>query len=170
MIQEILKNGFRFIIFILLQVTIIKHLEIGRFINPFIYVIFIIMLPIETGKTLVMLLAFLAGLTVDIFYNTPGINIAACVFTAYCRPFVLNVLSQRSEFETTASPTLQSMGLNWMVGYAGTLIVLHHTLLFFLEMFSLSSFFNTVLKIILSSAATLILVVLSQSFIHRRRV
>src|SRR5271154_1716249 len=114
MIQDILRNCFRFLLFTLLQVTILKHLELGRFINPFIYVIFIIMLPMDADRMLVLVLAFLSGLMVDLFYNTPGMNIAACVFTAYCRPLVLNLLWQRSDYETASTPTLQSMGLNRM--------------------------------------------------------
>ena len=168
MITELGKNIFRFLLFVLIQVSIIKHLELGRFINPFLYVIFILMLPIRTNKALVIVLAFLTGLTIDMFYNTMGMNAAACVFMAYCRPWVLNFYAPKGTYETSSKPNIQSMGTAWVVSYAGTLILLHHLVLFFLEALILSSFFTTMLKVILSGAATLGLVLLSQLFMQRR--
>jgi hypothetical protein len=169
MVTEFVKNIFRFFLFILIQVAIIKHLELGRFINPFLYVIFILMLPIRMDRTLVMILAFFAGMVVDMFYNTMGMNAAACVFMAYCRPWVLNFYSPKGDYETSSKPNIQSMGAIWVASYAGTLIVLHHLVLFFLEALTLSSFFTTLLKVILSGAATLGLVLLSQLFMQQRR-
>jgi hypothetical protein len=169
MISEVLKNLLRFILFILIQVSVIKHLDLGRFINPFLYVICILMLPINMDKGWVMLTAFVTGLIVDMFYNTMGMNAAACVFMAYCRPWVLRLYAPKGEYETTARPTLDSMGLSWVISYAGTLILLHHFILFYLEAFTLSTFFTTFAKAILSSMATMALVLLSQTFMQQSK-
>jgi rod shape-determining protein MreD len=168
MINELGKNIFRFLLFILIQVTILKHLELGRFINPFLYIIFILMLPIKANKAIVLFRAFLTGLLVDMFYNTMGMNAAACVFMAYCRPWVLSTYAPKGEYETSSKPTMQSLGTPWMINYAGTMILLHHLILFFLEAFTLSHFFTTLLKVLLSGAATLGLVLLSQLLMQRR--
>lgn len=169
MINEVLKNIFRFILFGLIQVAIVKHLELGRFINPFLYVICILMLPINMDKGWVMVIAFFMGLIIDMFYNTMGINAAACVFMAYCRPWVLRIYAPKGEYETTANPTISSLGLNWVISYAGTLILLHHLILFYLEAWSFSGFFTTLAKVILSSIATLALVLLSQAFMLKSK-
>ncbi len=161
MIGNVLVIIFRIIIFILLQVTIIKQLDLGAYLNPFLYVICILILPIEMNKGWVMLIAFAVGLVIDMFYNTMGMNASACVFMAYCRPRVLQLYSPKGEYEPTASATIQSLGLNWVISYYGTLVLLHHLMLFFLEALTFSYFFQTLAKAIVSSAATLLLIILA---------
>lgn len=161
MIGAAVLNIFRILIFILLQVTIIKQLDLGPYINPFLYVICILILPISMNKGWVILIAFVVGLIIDMFYNTMGMNAAACVFMAYCRPRVLRLYAPKGEYEPTASPTIQSLGLNWVISYYGTLVLLHHLMLFFLEALTFSFFFETLAKALVSAAVTLILIILS---------
>ena len=125
------------------------------------------MLPINMDKGLVMITAFAIGLVVDMFYNTMGMNAAACVFMAYLRPWVLRFYAPKGEYETSARPTLNSMGLTWILSYSATLVLMHHLLLFYLEAFTFSTFFTTLAKVILSSMATVALIVLSQVFMQR---
>lgn len=167
MIGEVLRNLFRFVLFTLIQVAIVKHLDLGRFINPFLYVICILMLPIHMNKGWVMLTAFATGLIVDMFYNTMGMNAAACVLMAYCRPWVLRLYAPKGEYETSSKPTLSSMGLTWILTYSATLVFVHHLLLFYLEALTLSTFFTTLFKVILSSIATVALILLSQVFMQK---
>jgi rod shape-determining protein MreD len=170
MIGEVIKNFLRFLVFTLIQVSIIKHLDLGIFITPFPYVIFILMLPINMDKGWVILIAFICGLIIDMFYNSLGINAAACVLTAFFRPWVLRLYAPKGEYDSSSRPTLSSMGLGWMFSYAGTLVLLHHFMLFYLEAFTFSGFFVTLAKVILSSMATLSLILLSQVFMEKTSV
>ena len=167
MIIEAGKNILRFLFFILLQVTIIRHLDLGIFFNPFIFIGAILMLPFRMDKSLVLLVAFTAGLIIDMFYNTMGMNAAACSLMAFCRPAVLQFYSPAGEYNADATATAGSMGIRWMISYAGTLIFLHHIVLFYLEMFSFHNFFITLLKVILSGLATLLLILITQSIFFR---
>src|SRR6185437_5812198 len=167
MIGELIRNILRFILFTLIQVVIVKHLDLGSFINPFLYVICILMLPINMDKGWVMATAFAIGLVVDMFYNTMGINAAACVFMAYCRPGILRLIAPKGEYETTARPTLSSMGLVWVVSYSGALVFIHHLLLFYLQAFTFASFFTTLAKVIVSSVFTVALILRSQVFMQK---
>lgn len=170
MITDLGKNIARFFVFLLIQVLILKHIDLSRFINPFLYIIFIIMLPIKSDKALVMFLAFATGLTIDMFYNTMGYNAAACVFMAYCRPKVLAFYAPKGEYDSSSRPTIQSMGLPWVISYTSTMVFIHHLVLFFLEAFSFSSFFTTLAIVIVSGITTVLLIVLSQLIMQRRRI
>ena len=86
MIAKILQNLFRFIFLILVQVWVLNHVQWNGYINPYIYVLFVLLLPLETPSWLVMVLAFVSGATMDMFSNTGGIHAAASVFTAFARP------------------------------------------------------------------------------------
>jgi len=169
MLNIILKSILRFVFLVLLQVLIIKNIELGRFINPFIYVLFILMLPFETPKGILLLSSFLLGITIDMFYDTSGMHAAACVFMAFSRPAVLKLFSPRDGYEGETKPTMEYLGASWFISYSSILILLHHFVLFFIEMFSFSEFFSTIFRVIVSSIFTLILVVISQYFFYRKK-
>jgi hypothetical protein len=162
MISNVLKNLFRFIVLILAQGLIIKNIDLGTFINPFPYVLFMLLLPFDTPSWLVLMLGFITGLFVDMFYNTAGVNAAACTFLAFSRHYILRLLSPREGYESTTQPGIHSMGWPWFISYAGILILLHHIFLFYLEVLRFKEFFHTLFTVILSSFATLLLVVIIQ--------
>ena len=169
MLNEILRNIVRFIALVLVQVLVIKNIELGRFINPFLYVLFIIVLPFETPKWLLLVAAFFLGLTIDVFYDTAGMHAAACVFMAYIRPATLKLFSPRDGYESGTQPTIQYLGIPWFLSYAGILILAHHVILFYLEIFRFSEFFSTLLRVVVSAVCTLLLVVVSQYLFNRKK-
>ncbi|MGQ0826884.1 MAG: rod shape-determining protein MreD [Bacteroidota bacterium] len=169
MINEIIRNIIRFIALILVQVLIIKNMELGRFINPFLYVLFIIVLPFETPKWLLLVSAFILGITIDMFYDTAGMHAAATVFMAYTRPGILKLFSPRDGYEFGTQPTIQYLGVPWFLSYAGILIIFHHLVLFYIEIFRLLEFFSTFFRASASSVITMLLVVVSQYLFHRKK-
>lgn len=169
MANVIIRNIFRFFLLVLIQVLIIKNIELGRFINPFVYVLFIVVLPFETPKWLLLCIAFILGITIDMFYDTAGMHAAACVFMAYLRPGVLKLFSPRDGYEFGTQPTIQYLGVPWFLSYAGILIVLHHLILFYIEIFRFSEFFSTFFRVLVSSIFTMLLVVISQYFFQRKK-
>ncbi|MCW3085924.1 MAG: rod shape-determining protein MreD [Bacteroidetes bacterium] len=169
MLNEIFRNIFRFITLVLVQVLIIKNVELGRFINPFVYILFIIILPFETPKWAVLLMAFVLGITIDMFYDTLGLHAAACVFIAYVRPGILKLFSPRDGYESGTQPTIQYLGVPWFLSYAGILVIMHHLILFYMEIFRFSEFFSTFLRVIISAGFTLILIVVIQYLFNRQK-
>ncbi len=120
------------------------------------------MLPLDIPKWMLLVFSFLLGLSVDVFSNSSGMHAAAATFMAYCRPFVLDIIKPRGGYEFTSEPTINDMGHNWFVAYSGILILLHHLVYFFIEIFRFGELFSIFSRIILSSAFTLILVVIVQ--------
>src|SRR4051812_47396959 len=111
MTVDILKNIFRFILLVLAQALVVKNMELGRYINPFLYVMFILTLPFNTPNWLLLILGFILGITVDMFYDTIGMHAAASVFMAYCRPAILRFFSPREGYEGGVQPTIQYLGV-----------------------------------------------------------
>lgn len=169
MINLVSRNIIRFIFLVLLQVLILNNINLGGYINPYLYVLFILMLPFETPKWLLLISAFLLGLSIDMFSDTAGLHSAACVFMAYCRPFILNVASSKQEYEQGAGiqPTIRDLGFNWFFSYSLILVSIHHLLLFYLEVFGFGEFFHTLLRALLSILFTMIMLVLSQYLMYR---
>lgn len=169
MTNSIIRNIIRFFVLVLVQVLIIKNIELGRFINPFLYVLFIIIMPFETPKWLLLVVAFILGITIDMFYDTPGMHASACVLMAYIRPSILKLFSPRDGYEFGTQPTIQYLGIPWFLSYAGILIVIHHLILFYIEIFRFHEFFSTFFRVIISSIFTLLLVVVTQYLFHRKK-
>ncbi len=160
----------RFIILVLLQVVILERLNLHGFINPYIYPLFLLLLPFGTAKWLLLLLGFFLGITIDMFTNTMGIHAASCVFVAFIRPFVIDILNPSGGYEQDMQPTIKSMGFNWFFSYTLLLLFFHHFSLFFLETFRLTNFFNTFSKAFLSLlfSTAIILIIQFMTFSKKR--
>ncbi|NTW31346.1 MAG: rod shape-determining protein MreD [Bacteroidetes bacterium] len=167
MINLISRNIIRFIFLVLFQVIVLNNIQLNGYINPYLYVLFIIMLPFETPKWLLIISSFLLGLFIDIFSGTIGVHAAACVFLAYCRPAVLRVVSSKKEYEQGIYPIIRDLGFRWFFSYSLILVSVHHILLFFLEAFSFREFFSTFFRSFLSIIFTMLLIVISQYIMYR---
>lgn len=159
---EVLRIFFRFIILVLVQVVLLNNIKLGGYINPYIYVLFVMLLPVRTPKTLLLVLSFALGLTVDVFSNTLGLHSAATVFAGFARPGILRALSPREGYEADSSPTIKQMGLQWFIIYCVVMVLSHHIVLFFVEVFRFSEFFSTLTRAFLSSIVTIIIIFISQ--------
>jgi len=164
MITNVIRYPLLFIFFVLLQVLILNNIQLSGYINPYLYIIFILWLPIDSNKVLLMGVAMLLGLSVDLFSNSVGMHASACVFLAFCRPYVLQFLSPRDGYETDQLPDIKTLGLTWFLAYAGICVLLHHLFLFFVEVFRFSEFFSTLGRVFASSVFTMVLVIISQLF------
>jgi rod shape-determining protein MreD len=169
MFQEVVSNALRFIVAIALQVFVLNELRLGGYINPWFYLYFILMLPLQIPGWLLLFLAFLTGITVDFFSNTLGIHTTAVVFVAFCRPGILKFLSPREGYEFGAKPTISFFGPAWYLAYSASMVLIHHFLLFYLEIFRFSEFFSTFLRVLLSSVATLVLLWLAQYLTYHKK-
>jgi rod shape-determining protein MreD len=162
MINEMIGLLWRFVALTALQVLLLNNIQLSGFINPYLYVLFILLLPVKFPKSMALILAFFSGLAIDIFSNTAGMHASATVMLAYVRPAILRLMAPREGYETDAIPSMRQMGFNWFAVYAALLIAIHHLLLFFIEAFTFSHFFMTLMRALFSIAASLLVVLIVQ--------
>ena len=165
MLNIVFKNTISFLAFVLLQVLILNNVQFNGYLNPMLYVLFLLLLPFEISKSFLLILGFVIGLSIDMFTNTMGMHAAACVFLCLSRPFILKYIEPRGGYEHDAFPSIKEMGLVWYLSYAGILILLHHLVLFYIEVFRFSEFLTTFYRVILSALFTLILIIIVQYLI-----
>jgi rod shape-determining protein MreD len=168
MIEVIPRYIVRLVVIVLLQIFIFNNIELGGFINPYIYILFILLLPFGTPASLVVIIGFLLGLSIDIFSETIGIHTAATVFIAYIRPFVLKFFAPHDGYQSGSLPRISYYGLPWFIKYTTILVLCHHMILFYIEMFKMQDFFFTFFRVILSSIFTIFFITLSQFFVFRK--
>lgn len=144
-------------VLLLLQVLLFNNFSIGGIVNIYIYVYFILMLPMKTGRSALLWMGFGVGLLMDLFSGTLGIHAASTTMVAFLRPYVLGLYASQDELEKYA-PALKYIGGSF-VKYAVTLIFIHHFTLFALSAFSLSFLGMALLKGVASAAATSLIVI-----------
>jgi hypothetical protein len=159
---QISRNFIRFIVLVLLQVLIFKRLNLGwnqfNYIHILIYPLFLFLLPINISKSRLLLLAFILGICIDAFYDSPGVHASAAVFTAFFRPLVLNQLEPRGGYKVNAVPTKASFGNNWFFRYVSILLFIHSLFYFSVEAFTFDLAFQVFLKTIFGSITSFIMV------------
>lgn len=168
MITTVLGNILRFVVLILFQVMLLDHLDVANgWVVPYLYVLFLIMLPFETPPWAVLVIGFFTGLVMDLFSSTPGMHTSACVVMAYVRIQMLRLLAPREGYEFGKRPIIAHMGLAWFMTFAAVLVVVHHLWLFFVEVYRFDHFFATFFRALTSAAATLLLCLLAQALTTR---
>lgn len=164
-----MKNMIRFILLLLLQVFVLNKVLIHEFVNPYIYILFILLLPFNLPRAALLFCALLMGLSLDAFMDTMGMHAAACVLIAYIRPFMINILSPQGGFEATQkAPSVTTMGWAPFALYAAVLVLIHHIAYFSLEVFGFSNWVYLLLKILLSSAVSFGLIMLYEMLFYPR--
>jgi rod shape-determining protein MreD len=162
-------NFVRFVAVVLIQILIMNKLNFYGFLNPDVYLIFILLLPFETAGWLLLLLAFLSGLTIDLFSGTLGLHAASSVFAAFVRPGIIRLVGEKPEYDITTQPRLQQMGLKWFMAYALLMIFAHQLFMNILDVFSFGEFWQTLLRVIVSTLFTFLFVMLFEYIFSPRR-
>ncbi len=143
------------------QVMIFNQIHFSNVISTYPYILFLLLLPSNTNNALALVLAFSLGIILDFFSDSGGMHAAACVPIAYIRPFILRTVGTESK-KDSYTPTIKDLGFNRYLTYAAIIVLIHHTILFYMEAFEFSLFFTTLLKTIGSSVLTLIFIVIIQ--------
>ena len=125
-----IKYIIQFIVVVLLQVLLFNNMDYFYLVSPYIYIIFLLDLPLNVKTPSLMLIAFLLGLTVDYFSNTMGLHTSACVLIGFLRNGYLKVLFSQLEFKFQ-QPSIIQFGLTEYLKYAVGMVGLHHIALFY---------------------------------------
>lgn len=148
-----IKNTFLFIALVLLQVLVFNNIQYLGYVNPMVYLLFLVLYPYSENKIPFLFATFLLGLTIDIFSNTGGIHAASAVFIAYIRSEILKIVfGQKLDFQELK---LMHYPFAKVFSYTTIMVVLHHTLFYFLEVFNFNHLITTFIKIGMASASTI---------------
>jgi hypothetical protein len=163
-----LKFLLQVLLYGLLQLLLVDRLAMPPYGYCSLYIMPILLLPTTFNRLLVLGLAFLLGLGIDSFYNSPGMHAAACVLLAFLRPYVLDTLTPRNGYENNSGTTLEEQGFGWYSAYVLLCLLGHHTLLFLLETFNTVMIGQTMIKILASMLYTYSVLLLFQLLMLRR--
>jgi len=151
-----------FFVYVLLQVLLLRNLVLFNSAFCFLYIAFILLLPIEWNSLVLMVIGFVLGFTIDIFYDSMGLHAMATVLVAYLRNYWMATITPQGGYDSGSSATIASNGLQWFIVYTLPLVFLHHLVLFFVEASGFALFWYTMLKIVASLLFTMTIIILLQ--------
>lgn len=158
-----------FFVYVLVQAMLLKNLVLFDSAFCFLYVAFILLLPFELSTMMTILIGFIMGFTIDIFYSSMGLHAFATVLISYLRNYWLSVITPQGGYDSGNTPTVATNGVQWFLVYSIPLVFIHHFVLFFLEASGFDMFWFTMLKIIGSLFFTMIVIIFLQFLVPQRR-
>jgi rod shape-determining protein MreD len=164
MINSIIRFSLTFILLMILQVLLFNNIQFSGYVNPYVYILFILLLPVEIPSWLLLILSFSTGIIMDFFVGSPGMHTFSTVLVGFIRPFVLRAISPRDGYEPNSAPSMLTYGFLWFLTYSLVIVLVHHTVLFYLEVFRLTEFFRTLLRVLFSTVFSVTFILLIEFY------
>lgn len=169
MFSSLIGYIIRFVLLAFAQVMILNNVHLHGLFNPYIYPLFILLLPFETPPWLVLIIGFLCGLVIDLYSSSLGLHAAATTVVAFLRPYMINLLRPAAGYQPEDKPTISSMGFLWFIVYASVLIFMHHLVFFMIETLSFNQFLFVISKIAVSTLVSMAIIITLQYLFYKRK-
>ena len=166
--SDLFKYGLLLLFLPILQLSIFNNINFLGYINPQIYIIFIFVFPIKNKKIILLISSFLLGLFIDFLTNDGGIHAFSLVFISYIRLFVLKIISGKSDLDKEIL-NIRKLNFPTLITWITILTFIHHFILFLLEQFSFAHFTSLLLKTLLTTLFSVVLIIFGlQLFLNRK--
>ena len=157
------------IVYLLAQIILFKNLVIFDVAFCFVYIGFLLALPFDIDRLVLMGIGFFTGFMVDIFYDTLGMHAASSVLIMYLRPMYFQLVAPQGGYDVRIVPSIRDMGFVWFSVFTLIFVFIHHLVIFFLEAGGGKMFFYTLLKVLFSTLFTSFVILLVQYIFYPPR-
>ncbi|GGH65796.1 MAG: rod shape-determining protein MreD [Bacteroidetes bacterium] len=164
--SDTLRTIGRLLFLSLFQILILNHIQLSGYLNPYLYVLFVLTLPAGMSRTNLLFWGFASGLIIDIFENSGGAHASATLLLAYLRPTILRLTYPRAD-EDLSRVSLWTMGSSRFFTYVSIGIIVHHFWLFLMEAFRISEVLSVLSRTFISVPVTLVMIYITQLFVYR---
>jgi rod shape-determining protein MreD len=168
MSRTIFTTILQFILISLAQILLLNNIQLFGYMQPLIYIWFIILLPNSFPKWIVMILGFLMGFTMDVFSAQLGFHTATATLTATIKPMMLSWFVNNFD-NNTFRPSIAEMGFLSFLGFTSSMVFLHTTIYILIESFSFAEILNLLLRILISSLISIGLILISDALFIKER-
>lgn len=157
-----IKYSWLFILLVLIQILVLNHFSISKYIYPMAYLLLLIILPVTINKYVTLFIAIALGVLVDAFSDTFGLHTSSLVLIVYVRPIILNLIRPKNGYDNINEITIHQMGKFWFSEYSIILLFIHYLWFFSLEIFRIDMIGTIILKTTLSTLTSFIIIIIFQ--------
>jgi rod shape-determining protein MreD len=165
-LREAIQYTLMILLYLFLQIFFLRNVVLFNYAFCFIYIAGVLLLPADTDRLYLLLIGFASGFAVDVFSNTFGMHAFATVLIAYLRPFLVQY-QMESKGTERVDLGIRSQGLGSFLAYIMPLILLHHAVLFLMEMNNFGMILYTLARIGASVLLSTIVIVMVELFSKR---
>lgn len=165
--KKILIPATLFVILLLAQVIIFNNINLLGYLTPYPYILFLLLFPFTSNRSLFIIVSFITGIVIDIFGDSGGVHAAACLTLAYLRPIALRFAFGVS-YEYNAI-RISNSSLYERFVYITILVLIHHSVLYSLEVFNISRILYILQKTLFTSIFTILLCILFTILFGRQK-
>lgn len=157
-----------FVAIVILQIFILNNVSAIGMTAPYLYLAFVLMLPINLSPTFGLFLAFCIGFIEDLSIGSLGVHSCATVMMAAVRPTILRIMAPRGGYERNNIPLMKNFGVMWALKYVFVSVLIHHIVLYYCFSFSLEDAGFLVIRMLINVILTTFLILLSQLFVFKK--
>ena len=156
MTKNAIVSAVMFLLMVFLQV-VCNRICLFNIAVPFVFVYFILRLPMSLSVNWVMTLSFLIGLVVDIFSNTYGMYAMSSIIIGALRKTIFTLFYPREDEMSNPIPSINTLGVSTYIKYMFTLVLLLCVVIYFIQLFTFYNIGLTIMRIIGSSLLTAVI-------------
>ena len=156
MTKNAIVSAVMFLLMVFLQV-VCNRICLFNIAVPFVFVYFILRLPMSLSVNWVMTLSFLIGLVVDIFSNTYGMYAMSSTIIGALRKPIFTLFYPREDEMSNPIPSINTLGVSTYIKYMFTLVLLLCVVIYFIQLFTFYNIGHTIMRIIGSSLLTAVI-------------
>lgn len=160
----------RFLALVAIQILVMNKVQFNGYLNPYIYILFILLLPLRTSQPGMIIAGFLLGIAIDFYSGMMGIHTAATLFISYFRSRIMKVVIGITEEDFVSVPGLKTLGSFRFIYYAGVMTLIHHLILFYLEVFTFQHSADTLIRVLANTVVSLLFMVIAMILFERRKL
>lgn len=157
--NNVMSNLIRFVIFLTLQVLVFNNIKFLGYINPQVYILALLLLPLDMKKWIQYIIAFLTGFIIDMFFQTFGIHAIASLLIIFIRPHFVFLLNGFKTTDGIFKPLPGIKDLKWIALYVGTLAFIHQLTVTMIETFNMKEFFYIIWITLVNTFFTTIIII-----------
>ncbi len=131
--RSFLQYLLAFVLLVALQEFVFDNINFGVLTSPYIYIMFIIMLPLATEGWLLLVLGFATGLVMDLLAGTPGLHAMVATWLAFVRPATANFMLGKEIVSDGGLPVAGRVGTWRFIRYVAVMTLLFNVPFFLLE-------------------------------------
>lgn len=150
---------FRFLLLLFLQAFLLNNINFFGFINPNLYLLFIIVYRLDGNPTLLIVLGFVMGLLLDLLTQGSGGQTIAALTIAFLRPYIIR-FSFGVNYDVPMGMIKGSL-LTQRLLYLSMVVVIHNLVLCSVIYFSFDNTITILKNTLFTSLFTFILIYIS---------
>ncbi|MFR9523460.1 MAG: rod shape-determining protein MreD [Rikenellaceae bacterium] len=143
---------------VLSQIFIFDSLSTSVLVAPLVYIVFIVLLPIESSQIVMLGCGVMLGLIMDAAMGTSGLNSIASIAIAFFRAPILKLIVGDKRSAERGVPSEISFGDRAYLRYIVIVVALHHAIFFLFESLSAIHMLYTLWRFTASTAVSILFV------------